>query len=92
MLREQAEIIAIQGLEWLAGDEDMLGAFLAASGADVNDLKKMATDSMFLGSVLDFILMDDGQIIRFCDTGKLEYDAPLQARLSLPGGEVVNWT
>jgi hypothetical protein len=92
MKQEQAEIVAIQALGWLAEDRDLLGVFLGASGADINDLKQAASDPAFLGSVLDFILMDDSHVIRFCDAVSRPYETPMQARQALPGGAKVNWT
>jgi uncharacterized protein DUF3572 len=92
MNREQAETVAIQALGWLAGQEDLLGTFLGASGANVNDLKQMARDSAALGAVLDFILMADEHVTGFCDAAGLPYELPMQARQFLPGGAAVNWT
>ncbi len=92
MQKVQAETIAIQALGWLAGDDELLESFLGTSGADVNDLKGMAQNPTFLGSILDFILMDDAFVTRFCDSVGLSYETPMQARQFLPGGEVVNWT
>ncbi len=92
MQKERAETVAIQALGWLAGQEDLLGTFLGASGADVSDLKQMAQDSVALGAVLDFILMADAHVTGFCDDAGLPYDLPMQARQFLPGGEMVNWT
>lgn len=90
--QENAETIAINALGWLAGNDDLLPVFLGASGASVDDLKARAGDAEFLGSVLDFILMDDAWIVGFCDAQGLAYDTPMQARAALPGGAQVNWT
>ena len=92
MHKEQAETVAIQALGWLAGEDELLGVLLGASGADVNDLKQMAQNPEFLGSVLDFILMADSHVTGFCDAVGLAYEIPMQARQYLPGGEMVNWT
>ena len=92
MQQDQAESIAIQALGWLASDGGLLGMFMSASGADINDLKKIAGDPVFLGSVLDFILIDDSHVTGFCDAANLPYDAPMRARQALPGGAQVNWT
>lgn len=92
MQQEHAESIAIKALGWLSGDRDLMGMFMAASGADIGDLRKIAGDPVFLGSVLDFILMDDSHVTGFCNAAGLPYEAPMQARHSLPGGEQVNWT
>ena len=54
-----AEILAIKAIDWIATDNELFEIFLGSSGADLNDVKAGAKDNIFLGSVLDFILMDD---------------------------------
>ncbi|MDQ2095702.1 DUF3572 domain-containing protein [Rhodalgimonas zhirmunskyi] len=92
MLRESAETVGLQALAWLAGDEELWLVFLGASGASAEDAKARAGDAVFLGSVLDFLLMDDAWITGFCDAQGLAYDVPMQARAALPGGGQVHWT
>lgn len=90
--RESAETVALQGLAWLAGNEELLPVFMGATGVSEADLREQAQDPVFLGSVLDFILMDDAWIIGFCETQGIDPQLPMQARAALPGGEQVNWT
>ena len=90
--RESAETLALMVLGWLIGDEELLPVFLGATGAGESDLRDRAGDPEFLGSVLDFLLMDDAWVVRFCDTQGLAYDAPMRARAALPGGAQVHWT
>lgn len=90
--QEHAETLALQALGWLAANEDLLPVFLGASGASVNDLAASAGQPTFLGSVLDFILMDDAWVVAFCDAEQISYQAPMEARALLPGGEQINWT
>ncbi|WVX48415.1 hypothetical protein ROLI_014950 [Roseobacter fucihabitans] len=90
--RESAEVLALQVLGWLAGNEDLLPVFLGASGASENDVRMGARDPVFLGSVLDFILMDDAWVMQACDALHVPYEALSRARQALPGGEQVNWT
>jgi hypothetical protein len=93
MSRQQsAEMIALQALGWLAGNEELLPVFLGSTGASVQDLASGAQDPGFLGSVLDFVLMDDAWVIAFCDANDLHYEAPMHARQALPGGQVEHWT
>jgi hypothetical protein len=89
---EQAELIALQGLGWLAGQDDLCATFLGASGAAPDDLRDRATDPSFQAAVLDFITMDDAWVIAFCTEAGLAYDMPLRARHALPGAEQVHWT
>ncbi len=90
--REFAETIALRALGWLAGHDELLPVFLGASGTAPGDLRERATDADFLGSVLDFILMDDAWVMAFCDAAGLAYTEPLAARSALPGGAETHWT
>ena len=90
--RESAEVLALEALSWLVGHEELLPVFLGASGASEADLRARAADPEFLGSVLDFLLMDDSWVVAFCDATSNVYDLPLRARAALPGGAQVNWT
>lgn len=92
MSQESAETLALQALAWLVGEEDLVGVFLGASGASQDDLRLRAGDPEFLGSVLDFLLMDDQWVVRFCDASGYSYDRPMNARAALPGGGQVHWT
>lgn len=92
MEHDQAQVIALQALGWLAGNEDLCPTFLGATGGSVDDLRDRATDPAFQGAVLDFITMDDAWVMAFCDAHDLAYDQPMRARYALPGAEVVHWT
>lgn len=92
MARHAPEIIALQALGWIAGQEDTLAAFMAASGLGPSDLRARAADPEFLASVLDFLLTEDAWVMGFCDAAGLDYGTPGQARAGLPGGEAVHWT
>lgn len=90
---EAAETLALQALGWLAGNDELLPVFLGTTGASLADLRGHAGDAAFLGSVLDFVLMDDAWVVAFCDAaGVSDYAMLLRARQTLPGGAQVNWT
>lgn len=90
--QDAAEAIALKCLAWLAGNEELLPVFLGATGASAEDLRERAQDPDFLGSVLDFVLLDDAWVMAFCAAEGLENTAPMVARAALPGGAQVNWT
>jgi len=92
LTRQSAETTALQSLAWLVGNEALLPVFLGASGASEADLRASAHDPAFLGSVLDFILMDDAWVVACCDAQQIPYARLMEARHSLPGGEQMNWT
>ncbi len=88
----QAEIRALDVLSWLAGNDELLPVFMGATGAGVDDLRARAGDSAFLGSVLDFLMMDDAWVIQYCDGAGVPYETLMRARQALPGGQDRNWT
>lgn len=90
--QEAAETLALRALAWLAGNEDLLPSFLGATGASESDVKAQAADPVFLGAMLDFLMMDDAWIMSVCDHLNIPYDRLSMVRQALPGGEQVNWT
>jgi hypothetical protein len=60
-------------------------SFWAPPGRTLDDLRAGAGDPAFLGSVLDFVMMDDAWVVAFCDAVGLPYTTPMQARMALPG-------
>jgi hypothetical protein len=92
LTRNAAETVALKALGWLVANEDLLPVFLGATGASEADMRRAAGDPEFLGSVLDFIMMDDAWVIAFCDAHTLPYERLAEARQALPGGEAVHWT
>ena len=92
MQQDSAQVLALQALAWLVADDEMLPAFLNATGASMGDLRDRAKDVDFQGAILDFLMMDDQWVIAFCDQHALPYTAPQAARAALPGGASIHWT
>lgn len=90
--QQYAETLALQCFAWLAGNEELLPVFMGATGVSEGDLRERAQDPVFLGSVLDFVMMDDAWVIEFCGAQGVPNDSLMRARMALPGGEQVNWT
>lgn len=89
---ENAELIGLQAVAWLAANDELLPVFLGATGAAEADFRAGLSDPTFQGAVLDFILMDDAWIRGFCEAENLPPEAPREARAQLPGGGEVHWT
>jgi uncharacterized protein DUF3572 len=70
--REVAEIVAIQALNFLAGDPTRLGRFLAETGIGPSNLRAAAAEAPFLSSVLDFILRDDTTVKAFAKASNID--------------------
>jgi len=92
MTPERAEQIALSALGWLATNDELLPLFLGSSGASADDIRAQAENPAFLGSVLEFLTMDDAWVVAFCDANGVKYEDPLMARYSLTGAEMVHWT
>lgn len=92
MHRDQAETVALKALGWLVAHEELLPVFLGSSGASMDELRTRVDDPAFLGSVLEFLTMDDAWVLAFAEAAGLAPEDPLAARRALPGGEEVNWT
>ncbi len=85
MTPEAAETIALQALAWLAANDELWPVFLGASGSSAEDAQAGARDPAYLGSVLEFLTMDDNWVMAFCDDGgpEIRYAA---ARPLCPSG------
>lgn len=90
--REAAETLAIRALGWLVSQEELLPGFLAATGSAPADLPARVADPEFLAAVMDFLLAEDAMVVAFCESAGLPYEAPMQARAALPGGDLPHWT
>lgn len=91
MTPDRAEDIAVQALVWIAGQDDLGGVFLGATGAAPEDLRVRASDPVFLLSVLEFLTMDDAWIMGFCNAQALDYALPMMARKVLAGPGQDGW-
>lgn len=90
--QESAHTLALQALAYLAGEDEVFGAFLAQAGTDAATLRDRAADPDVLASVLDFLLSDEALVLAFCRAHGLPPEAPMRARAALPGGDLPNWT
>jgi hypothetical protein len=90
MLREMAERLAIEALQFIAGEPDALARFLAASGLGPSTLRRAAADPAFLPGVLDFLLSDESLLVAFSMRAEVPPERIGQARRALAtanGGE-----
>ena len=92
MKPEDAEMVAIKMIEWLAKDERTFGNFARATGVTVEDFKEHASNPEFLASVIDFLLSSEDMVVAFCEDLSLPFDLPMEARKALPGGDAPTWT
>lgn len=92
MTPDAAEAVAAEALSWLAGQDELLGSFLDASGLGPAEIAGRISDPEFLGFVLDFLLSDETALLAFCENRAVAPEVPMRARAALPGGRLPNWT
>ena len=83
--KESAEILALQALSWLAGDEGGLARFLAASGSDLESLKAGAGSPDTARALLEFLLGNEDLLLAFCETTSIKPQAVHAALFHLDG-------
>ena len=86
MTPENAEILALEGLAWLAGEEDGIQRFLSQSGTDADALRQAAGSPEMGVAVLDFLLAHEDLLLRFCESASVSPKQLHLARYRL-GGE-----
>ena len=72
MTRKNAEILGLEALGWLAGEEGALERFLAASGVDETALRAAAGRPETIVAVLDFLLANEDLLLGYCDGAALD--------------------
>jgi Protein of unknown function (DUF3572) len=82
---ENAEILALTGLEWLAGDQDSIQRFLDQSGTDAATLRQAAGSSEMAVAILDFLLANEDLLLRFCESASISPKELHLARYRLGG-------
>ena len=71
MTPENAEILALEGLGWLAGEEDGIQRFLDQSGIDAAALRQAAGLPETGVAILDFLLAHEDLLVRFCESASV---------------------
>lgn len=65
MTNDEAQGIAIRGLQFLVGEPEALGRFLALTGIGPADVRAAARQPEFLTGVLEFFLEDESLLLAF---------------------------
>lgn len=85
--KDEAAAIALQGLTFLAADEQRLSRFLALTGIGPAELKIAAATDEFQAAILDYLLRDESLLLVFAAECGIapEKVAPAYAMLSGAG-------
>jgi hypothetical protein len=88
MPSENAEILALEALGWLAGEEDAIQRFLGQSGIEAGDLRDGAGTPEMNAAVLDFLLAHEDLLLRFCEAFSVDPRAVHAARRTFGADEL----
>lgn len=92
MNKEIAETRALEVLTWVLSEDDLIQVFMGTTGASQDDLRLNTLNREFLISILDFVLMDDKWVISCSKFLNIDPSQIQLIRMSLDGGQEVNWT
>ena len=92
MNKEIAETRALEVLTWVLSEDDLIEVFMGATGASQDDLRSNTLNHEFLISILDFVLMDDIWVISCSKFMNIDPSQIQVIKMSLDGGQEVNWT
>lgn len=84
----QAELIALNALTWLAGDATRLEGFMRTTGINLETLRAAAGEPGLLASVLDHVLQDERLLLAWCRDEGHDAAKIRQFRQRLPGHDV----
>ncbi len=65
LTKQEAELIGIAGLSYLAADPERLGRFLAVTGLGPENVRAAARDPGFLPALLDYLLANENDLVAF---------------------------
>lgn len=93
--QETAEILGLNMLTWLAGNEEAMNSFSLQSGMAVQDILDQVGNpevlAELLAGVMDFMLSCEELLTQFCEENGMNPEEPVQFRRFLPGGDAPEW-
>jgi Protein of unknown function (DUF3572) len=81
--REEAEILAIQALTFIAEEPDRLARFLETTGVDLERIRAAAHERGFLAGVMEHMLGDESLLIAFAASAGIDPAEIARARRAL---------
>lgn len=85
---EEAELLAIHALGFLAAEPERLQRFMDLSGLDVAAIRAGAAKPAFLGGILDHLLADESLLLIFAEDRGMRPERVAELRRKLPGAAV----
>ena len=92
MNKIDAELYAIQSLNWLANNPKLMEQFMMMSGATISDIRESSSNPEFLGNVIEFFLTSDQLVIDLSHNLKIPPEDLNQIHKLLDSNQLLNWT
>ncbi len=88
MNQELANIITLQMIAFLAGEEKYLNWLMNETGLSAGDLQASPDNPDILAGVLDFLLTHEEILLDFCNSQGIEPTLPARIRPFFPGASM----
>jgi hypothetical protein len=79
-----AEVIALRVVAWIVADDEIRDRFTGLTGCGIDDLRGHLEQPGFLGSIVDFVLANEADVITFAEHAGVPPETLLLARENLP--------
>ncbi len=80
LTKQEADMIGVAGLSWLAAEPERIGRFLAVTGLGPENVRAAARDPSFLPALLDYLLANEKDLVAFASEMNLDPNRVRAAR------------
>jgi hypothetical protein len=87
---EEAELLAVAALSFLAEEPERLGRFLAETGLEPASLRSAAATPGFLPAILDYLIGNEPLLLDFAGSQSIDPADIPAARAALPGARRID--
>jgi len=90
MTAQEAQTLAIEGLNFIANDTEMLGRFMDLAGLAPNGIRAAAGEPEFLAAVLSFLMDHEAVLLAFAASAGILPHHVASAHLALSGAPALD--
>ena len=83
-MKNKAEIVALNIIEYIFSNDQLKGEFLSLTGISEVHAREYTDSPEFLSGAMDFLLANEEELIQFCEQFGYKPDDPLFYRGSIP--------
>ena len=82
---DQASLIALKALAYIAAEEERLSRFLLLTGVEADYVPSAMESPEFQAAVLEYLMADEPTMLAFCSAEQIEPEQPAAALRVLAG-------